>query len=257
MRLVMFADAKTNRFGWNTSGWHVFGNADMRDCWAPVYWYNYSNTWPSSGGVSVKTVSDIIIYSHQPPTCHHGNIPQWRRDMAAWHFSYNYLELSRQPGFVCEDCTHEGRYGSWHHKKQRIDWEWRNGSYTWPISSSGSGGTGSDYKVSVQSISQPTIKDTSNNNFTIAPAQTASTITVTSPNGGETWQRGTSHTITWSYTGSPGSYVKIVLMKGSTAVGTIKSSVSTGSGGNGSYTWPISSSGSGGPAAITRSAFRA
>ncbi len=103
MRLVMFADAKTNRFGWNTSGWHVFGNADMRDCWAPVYWYNYSNTWPSSGGVSVKTVSDIIIYSHQLP-----------------------------------------------------------------------------------------------------PA-----ITVTSPNGGETWQRGTSHTITWSYAGSPGSYVKI------------------------------------------------
>ena len=31
MRLVMFADAKTNTFGWNTSGWHVFGNADMRD----------------------------------------------------------------------------------------------------------------------------------------------------------------------------------------------------------------------------------
>ena len=31
MRLVMFADAKTNTYGWNTSGWHVFGNADMRD----------------------------------------------------------------------------------------------------------------------------------------------------------------------------------------------------------------------------------
>ncbi len=67
MRLIMFADAKTNTYGWNTSGWHVFGNADMRDCWASNYWYNYSGIWPSSGGVSVKTVSDIIIYSNQAP----------------------------------------------------------------------------------------------------------------------------------------------------------------------------------------------
>jgi hypothetical protein len=42
------------------------------------------------------------------------------------------------------------------------------GSYTWPIYSSGT--TGSDYKVSVQSISQPTIKDTSNNYFTLTSA---------------------------------------------------------------------------------------
>jgi hypothetical protein len=41
------------------------------------------------------------------------------------------------------------------------------GSYSWPMALSGSGGTGSDYKVSVQSISQPTVKDTSNNNFII------------------------------------------------------------------------------------------
>jgi PKD repeat protein len=67
MRLVMFANAKTNTYGWNTSGWHVFGNADMRDCWAPNYWYNYSGIWPSSGGVSVKLVSDIIINSNQAP----------------------------------------------------------------------------------------------------------------------------------------------------------------------------------------------
>ena len=63
----MFANAKTNTYGWNSSGWHVFGNADMRDCWAPGYWYNYSGIWPSSGGVSAKLVSDIIIYSNQAP----------------------------------------------------------------------------------------------------------------------------------------------------------------------------------------------
>jgi hypothetical protein len=38
------------------------------------------------------------------------------------------------------------------------------GSYTWPIYY---GTPGSDFKVSVQSISQPTIKDVSNNYFAI------------------------------------------------------------------------------------------
>jgi hypothetical protein len=39
------------------------------------------------------------------------------------------------------------------------------GSYTWPIYPSGT--IGSDFKVSVQSISQPSIKDMSNNIFTL------------------------------------------------------------------------------------------
>jgi Tol biopolymer transport system component len=110
------------------------------------------------------------------------------------------------------------------------------GSYSWPILSTGS--TGSDYKVSVQSISQPTIKDISNNNFTINPAgTTAPTITVTSPNSGELWYKYTWHNITWSYTGSPGSTVKIALLKGGTPVGTIADNIPIGSGGKGTYKW--------------------
>ena len=101
---------------------------------------------------------------------------------------------------------------------------------------------GSDYKVSIQSISQPTIKDMSDNYFTVTSGTTTpASITVTSPNGGESWKRGTSHAITWSYMGSPGSTVKIMLLKGGVEVGTIASSVPIGSGGKGSYTWPISS----------------
>ena len=115
------------------------------------------------------------------------------------------------------------------------------GSYTWPMSTSGM--TGSDFKVSIQSISQPTIKDSSNNYFTITSESSGPSITVTSPNGGEIWERGTSKTITWSYTGSPGSTVKIVLLKGGNEVGTIKDSWSIGSNGKGSYTWPMSTSG--------------
>ena len=116
------------------------------------------------------------------------------------------------------------------------------GSYSW---GSYSGRVpGSDYKVSIQSISKPTIKDMSDNYFTVTSGTTTpASITVTSPNGGESWKRGTSHAITWSYMGSPGSTVKIVLLKGGVEVGTIASSVPIGSGGKGSYTWPISSSG--------------
>ena len=55
---------------------------------------------------------------------------------------------------------------------------------------------------------------------------------------------GSPHTVTWDYSGSPGSAVKIILLKGGIEVGTILSSTSIGSGGHGSYTWPIYWSGS-------------
>jgi len=77
---------------------------------------------------------------------------------------------------------------------------------------------------------------------TPTPTPTPS-ITVTAPNGGQTWQRGTTQTVSWDYTGNPGSAVKIVLVKGSTDVGIIKDSWATGSNGKGSFTWPISSTG--------------
>jgi len=63
-------------------------------------------------------------------------------------------------------------------------------------------------------------------------------ITVTSPNGGEIWQAGTTRTISWTYTGSPGSAVKIELYKGGYYHSTITSSTSIGSG---SYNWTIPS----------------
>ncbi len=248
MRLVMFAGAKTNTYGWNTSGWHVFGNADMRDCWAPGYWYNYSNTWPSSGGVSVKTVSDIIIYSHQLPTAtitvtSPNGGETWKRGTTRT-ITWSY---TGSPGSTVKIVLLKGGAVVGTIRSSTTIGTSGTGSYSWPISSSGSGGTGSNYKVSVQDISQPSIKDTSNDNFSIVPQGTTnSSITVTSPNGGETWKRGTTQTITWSYTGSPGSTVKIVLLKGGAAVGTIRSSTTIGTSGTGSYSWPISSSGSGG-----------
>jgi hypothetical protein len=40
------------------------------------------------------------------------------------------------------------------------------------------------------------------------------TLTVTDPNGGESWARSSAHTITWTSTGTVGANVKIELLKG-------------------------------------------
>ncbi len=63
-------------------------------------------------------------------------------------------------------------------------------------------------------------------------------MTVSSPNGGESWQAGTSHTITWSSGNSPGSYVDISLYQG----GSYTSSIASGTSNDGSYSWTIPSS---------------
>ncbi len=96
---------------------------------------------------------------------------------------------------------------------------------------------GSDQVIRTQHIkvSAPVTKPLSS-----SPAS----ITVTAPNGGESWARGTPHTVTWNYTGSPGSTVKIEVLKGSTPVGTIAETAPIGSGGKGSYTWSVYPSGS-------------
>ncbi|MBM4461703.1 MAG: hypothetical protein FJ012_00005, partial [Chloroflexi bacterium] len=111
-----------------------------------------------------------------------------------------------------------------------------SGSHSWLIPSTQI--SGSDYQVRITSTSNATITDTSNNYFTIAGAPPP-TITVTSPNGGETWQASTYQTITWSYTGNPGAYVKIELLKGGVVNRVIISITSIGSGGSGSYRWAI------------------
>jgi len=69
------------------------------------------------------------------------------------------------------------------------------------------------------------------------------TITVTSPNGGEIWQRGTTQTVTWSYTGDPGNSVLIWLRKGDLVYALIGNQIDIGTNGQGSYIWPIDPTG--------------
>ncbi len=73
--------------------------------------------------------------------------------------------------------------------------------------------------------------DSSDSYFSIVPEELA----VTSPNGGESWVRGTVHGITWVTTGSPGAYVRIELLKGGVLSRVIASSALN----KGTYSWTV------------------
>ena len=66
------------------------------------------------------------------------------------------------------------------------------------------------------------------------------TITVVTPNGGESWKAGTRQTISWTYGGVSGD-VKVELIKGGVLSRVISSSTRIGTGGNGSFSWVIPS----------------
>ena len=110
-----------------------------------------------------------------------------------------------------------------------------DGSYTWSISSSLA--EHDDYQVMIYSTSESSISDYSDNYFTIEESGSPS-ITVTSPNGGEDWETGTSHSITWNSSNLSGNYVGIQLYRSGSYVSSISSSTTD----DGSYTWSISSS---------------
>lgn len=98
------------------------------------------------------------------------------------------------------------------------------GSFAWTIDSSFPAGT--TYRIGISAMGG-TVYDFSNSYFTIA----IPTLTVTSPNGGEVWDRGGSRTITWSSVGVTGN-VLIQLYQNGSATSTAWSVANTGS-----FTW--------------------
>ena len=115
-----------------------------------------------------------------------------------------------------------------------------SGSYTWTVPAGQK--KDSRYKVKVSSTRTSSINDMSDKQFTITNAQPVPSITVTSPNGGETWPAGSVQTIRWTYTGDPGASVKIDLLKGGVINQTITSTASIGTNGSGSYGWTVPAS---------------
>ena len=113
-----------------------------------------------------------------------------------------------------------------------------NGSFDWLIPPTQV--MGSDYRIRITSTRNGSYTDTSDNDFIIV-GPTPPTISVVSPNGGDSWTAGTTQTIQWTYTGNPGSHLKIELLKAGVVNRIIRSFAPTGSGGNGSFDWHIPS----------------
>ena len=92
---------------------------------------------------------------------------------------------------------------------------------------------GSDYSVRITPYDMPSATDESDAPFEIL--RPPRTLTVTSPNGGETWSRGTAQKITWTSAGLTGG-VRIVLLKSGSFSRVLKKSVPVA---DGSWTWKV------------------
>ena len=109
----------------------------------------------------------------------------------------------------------------------------KNSSYSWSIPSNLS--ISDYYKVRIQEYNSSFVYDDSDSYFSISLE--SPTITLTSPNGGEDWEPGSIHTITWSAANLSSSYVTIKLYKN----GIYSSSLTSYTNKNVSYTWSIPS----------------
>ncbi len=64
-------------------------------------------------------------------------------------------------------------------------------------------------------------------------------VTIVSPNGGESIPAGTNKTIRWSYIGAPDTTVTIELLRDAEVVATLATAYTIGTGGNGYFAWTV------------------
>lgn len=101
---------------------------------------------------------------------------------------------------------------------------------------------GNQYRIRIISKEYPSIQDSSDQVFSIGMAPAGTNLSVTSPNGGESWKRGTLQTVTWAYSGQPGAEVVILLLKAGSVLRTIAARAPLGADGAGSFSWLIPAS---------------
>ena len=109
-----------------------------------------------------------------------------------------------------------------------------DGTHPWVVNGAGS----TQARIRITSTSKPGVSDTSDANFTLAAS---ATLTVTTPNGGETWPLGSAQIIRWTSTGlAATSYVKIELSRNG---GSTWSTLISATPNDGSHTWTIPGAG--------------
>lgn len=108
-----------------------------------------------------------------------------------------------------------------------------DGEYEWVVGSDLD--AGSSYKIRIVSVDDPTVNDFSDSAFSIETA-TIGTLTLTAPDGGEQWQIGKTHEITWTADYFVGM-VSLKLYKDGLFIKNIAQTTIN----NGSYSWIIPS----------------
>ncbi len=102
-------------------------------------------------------------------------------------------------------------------------------SYAWTPTPNAVAGNTYKVKISALSTNLPNVFDISDSTFAIG----SGSLTLTSPNGGEIWQAGSTHAITW--TGTFCGNVRIELWKG----GVYNSLITASAPSNGNFSWTI------------------
>jgi hypothetical protein len=108
-----------------------------------------------------------------------------------------------------------------------------DGTFSWLLPTSLAAGT--SYSIRVVSNNTPSIADESNGTLSIV-VQPA--VTVLTPDGGENWALGSTHSLTWSSVGLDTASVKIELLRGSLP-GQVALTIAASAEDNGTYTWTI------------------
>jgi len=93
---------------------------------------------------------------------------------------------------------------------------------------------GTGYSIEVSSVLDPTLKDTSDATFSLTDTSSTGRITVTSPNGGESFLQGATIPITWTTTGTVGSSVEILAHGAGQTL-----SVHSATANDGAYNWQV------------------
>jgi PKD repeat protein len=113
----------------------------------------------------------------------------------------------------------------------------------WRLMPAGSSAKNPSHTYTVPGIYKVALQVYNANGYSSTPKEKYITVTspiiLTVPNGGNVWKRGSTQIIKWNYTGSPGSKVKIELLKGTAVNRVINASTSIGSVGSGSYSWIV------------------
>jgi len=108
-----------------------------------------------------------------------------------------------------------------------------DGQTTWTIPTYIGNGTDYQIKIVIDGTTPP-VEDVSNGPFEISGSSPPPTVSITSPNGGEQWLAGTTHTVTWTAS-NPVGEVGIYLDKG----GVIQTGIDYVSMAAGSTDWSI------------------